>query len=205
MTKQTKIFISVVLSCTMLLLLFIPSFALTPSTLLQGRYLFNDVLTTPDFEFVSFTDGQLSVYLEGVVEISGNRFNNPRVDSIEIYEDGLVNYTLKVDDITVFSGDVYSASSGWNLRSELSFETRQTFRNVIVEYPFDTYDELFVEYFENNTSDLPYTGNPFLDFMNGVIEALDVPIFGTFSLWDMLTTVCGLFAVVWLLKLLAGG
>lgn len=50
-----------------------------------------------------------------------------------------------------------------------------------------------------------YEGNPWLDILNGVMEAIDVKIFGTFSYLDIVSTLAGACLCIWLLKMLAGG
>lgn len=50
-----------------------------------------------------------------------------------------------------------------------------------------------------------YEGNPWIDILNGVMEALDVKIFGTFSYLDIISTLAGACLCIWLLKMLAGG
>lgn len=50
-----------------------------------------------------------------------------------------------------------------------------------------------------------YEGNMWVDILNGVMEALDVKIFGTFSYLDIVSTLAGACLAIWLLKMLAGG
>ena len=54
--------------------------------------------------------------------------------------------------------------------------------------------------------DIPdITINPWGYLLEMIIEALKVPLFGYFSVWDIFITICGIFILMWLLKLLAGG
>lgn len=50
-----------------------------------------------------------------------------------------------------------------------------------------------------------YTGNPWFDIVDGVVDALKIDVFGSFSPWDILVTFIGISVFIWLLKLLAGG
>lgn len=50
-----------------------------------------------------------------------------------------------------------------------------------------------------------YDGNFWTYIFNKIIEALDVNLFGYFSIWDIFTTICGFFVGIWLLKVIAGG
>ena len=52
---------------------------------------------------------------------------------------------------------------------------------------------------------IEYEGNPWVDILTGVTEALDVNIFGTFSYLDIVSTLAGACLAIWLLKMLAGG
>ncbi len=226
MTKQTKIIISVVLSCT-ILLLFIPSFASDASTsptdtntylIKAGKYKFNDTLTYStdiNFELTNFnfyTPQSLAFDdANGTVTLVNNPsyFNTFTAFYSTVFEPN----TLVVG----YSSDllVYDDANGWDsvfaLLSDpsvgLVVDDNVKGYGQIVVVSEDTYVPQNVGIWLNsNWNVMPeYEGNPFTDIMNLVIEALDVPLFGTFSLWDMLTTLCGLFAVVWLLKLLAGG
>lgn len=54
--------------------------------------------------------------------------------------------------------------------------------------------------------DVPeFTINPWGYILEMIIDALKVPLFGYFSVWDIFVTICGIFILTWLLKLLAGG
>ena len=53
--------------------------------------------------------------------------------------------------------------------------------------------------------DYVYTGNPWYDIVDGVVDALKIDVFGDFSPWDILITFIGISIFIWLLKLLAGG
>lgn len=66
--------------------------------------------------------------------------------------------------------------------------------------------------FTRDTSYLPdepdvpeFTTNPWGYILEMIIDALKVPLFGYFSVWDIFVTICGIFILTWLLKLLAGG
>lgn len=203
MTKQTKILISVVLSCTILLLLFIPSFADDGYvTIHSGTYVWNDSFTSYSIFTQTLNYGDVKC-IGSLTDENGNLVPvDVTIHEIRIPDS---NYNLFYlisgsigDDIIPsdepFNFLVRSGIDGW---LDPVFQTLDFTRDVTVS---DTFGSFFL----SNTQVI-YQGNPFLDVMNMVIDALDVPIFGTFSLWDMLTTVCGLFAVVWLLKLLAGG
>lgn len=50
-----------------------------------------------------------------------------------------------------------------------------------------------------------YTANPWFDIVDGVVDALKIDVFGSFSPWDILVTFIGISVFIWLLKLLAGG
>lgn len=203
MTKQTKIIISVVLSCTMLLLLFIPSFALEGS---YQPYLYcgNDTLSyvnTNGVDVVVTAPGTYSVSVEG--ETVATPFTSFKVFSDD-NEFALSIYSPAAADGSYVWVPIYYAIG------EPPFDNGQWsysgFTCLDISSPFTISDPSVAEWFDSNFTQPPiYDGNPFSDIMDMVIEALDVPLFGSFSLWDMLTTVCGLFAVVWLLKLLAGG
>lgn len=49
-----------------------------------------------------------------------------------------------------------------------------------------------------------YEGNPFYDIMIMIIEALQAPLFGYWSAWDMFCSIMALFVCAWLLRLLGG-
>lgn len=195
MTKQTKIIISVVLSCTILLLLFVPSFA-DDNVLGRGYYYPRETISYSDFQTYS------GVYsFGGYVSDGTDIFEIPYLaiyySTSGSYQWGSVS--LNFDGQPLSSGEIlyYSINTNTGVDfSELS---------LFVEDPTSVDSNLYSFISRNFIYEPLYEGNPFLDIMNMVIDALDVPIFGAFSLWDMLTTVCGLFAVVWLLKLLAGG
>lgn len=61
------------------------------------------------------------------------------------------------------------------------------------------FDSLFEPY------EYVYTGNPWFDIVDGVVDALKIDVFGSFSPWDILVTFIGISVFIWLLKLLAGG
>lgn len=224
MTKQTKIIISLVLSCTFLLLLFIPSFAsesVVPlaegDTILieAGSYRFNDTITLDasleadiPFTLKPFTVRGTE---NGETFEATITFNGTKIDNYSSYLQFVGSYRLGGSEIS----NVFIAYSEGQWVEALDLQSAgvtlvsgdpNSWGKVIV-ITEDTYVPLdFGLWFNNSTELLPdYEGNPFTDFMNLVVEALDIPLFGSFSLWDMLTTICGLFAVIWLLKLLAGG
>lgn len=200
MTKQTKILFSVVLCCTFLVALAIPSFAQDEYVLEAGTYVFNSSLVSPSSDFTLVLDFESRLlYPEGAINSSfhgtsiqvGNNSSSPTF--------GMVYYGIFEPSIPGVDGGIEAV-----LESEFTFDSLRT---IHITSPVSVSSDIY-NFFDSNTSFTPdpsYDGNPFTDIMNMVIEALDVPLFGTFSLWDMLTTVCGLFAVVWLLKLLAGG
>lgn len=223
MTKQTKIFVSIVLCCTLLFALGVTSFgADEPSEnnqviLPSGEYTWNAYPIFPTFGTsgtydidISYTVPPISVTAEGetvLISLDGTKitftdYNTDGVRTITYYG------TLFFNGVDGGLGAlVYDSVSGWNVFSEtIGFNVGHFGQTIILSSDQSLSSDDYVLLTSNFSSSAPdYEGNPFTDIMNLVIEALDVPIFGTFSLWDMLTTLCGLFAVVWLLKLLAGG
>lgn len=206
MTKQTKILISVVLSCTMLLFLFIPSFAEEPlpssetRLLRAGTYVWNDDIIPPSSDFI-VEDIPFST---DSITIPPTLGEWDILSVVIIDNEVVIGYGSTAQEVEI---GVYNDSYGWsygNIFSDGALPTGYGQTITILQNTYVSSD--FASYVESNWTYLDeYDGNPFVDIMNLVIEALDVPIFGSFSLWDMLTTLCGLFAVVWLLKLLAGG
>lgn len=218
MTKQTKFLISVVLSCTMLLLLFIPSFAISVDTLSYTPTFANDDSHRYSFP-ASFQPGvyEYREYpCEGTITYSDGTYalRYLSLSSIPIEDGSIVSFSCAYDNggggewSTDFFINVYDS----NMTFVSSISNVDSYSLNITSINFDN-DLAYV--LANNSPPLSYSPeledepiydrNPFTDIMNMVIEALDVPLFGSFSLWDMITTLCGLFAVIWLLKLLAGG
>lgn len=78
--------------------------------------------------------------------------------------------------------------------------TTMRFNGMFTTTTIDT--DYFIEYFGRIEE---YDGNPWVDILTGVVTALDVNIFGTFSYLDIISTLAGACLTIWLLKMLAGG
>lgn len=214
MTKQTKIILSVVISCSLLLALAIPSFA-SPSyygtvvSPILSQSAFNDQFDNRDI-FSYIGDGNtLTFNIEGTVSIDGETFSLDTMELLYQRNSADTGYEVVLRFLVVSEGQT-ELITYFNLL--LADDTGWIYLPLGESFPVEfiiTCDEntkiLLQYFFPDSSFEEPYEGNPFTDIMNLIVDALDVPLFGTFSIWDMLTTICGLFAVVWLLKLLAGG
>lgn len=206
MTKQTKIILSVLISCTMLLAIAIPSFAQSYNfNLISPPYLTNDNIDSDSF-FTEFTPLFESMSIGVPIYFETDDDYIQRVYFLRPDEYNLnVGFTVYSPELDPNPLDIVALGVDFEKKSVYDGFLSLDDLNVDIQcYVPDLYADLLRSFFPSSIFP-SYTDNPFTDIMTQIIEALDVPIFGTFSLWDMVTTLCGIFAVIWLLKLLAGG
>lgn len=231
MTKQTKIIISVVLFCTILLAIAIPSFASeytgvftqkcvnppNPSHYFDIPNIADGTTLTYPFNpssYWNFTidDSVLSIDVNSISILFEKDSNDPsRLYSFTVAFNGIayesatpegegVEYSIPAYVSSIDIGTDSTVGTG----SWLYDVQAPTTINTIEIEGDDAFLSWFSAWYDFPTS-TPIPDNPFSYIFDMVIASLDIPIFGGFSLWDMITTVCGMFAVIWLLKLLSGG
>lgn len=132
-------------------------------------------------------------------------FVNEGVD----YGEGVWGIVLRVDTNTNTNLEVMSITFDRNTNlfywsyNELVLDG---FVGVALDGDYEVNNDfynLFYELFE--PYDYVYTGNPWFDIVDGVVDALKIDVFGSFSPWDILITFIGISVFIWLLKVLAGG
>lgn len=204
--------------------LVIPSFA-EDNTIKAGTYTFNDVISYQSLDLVKlpFT---VTVYNPQTQLDELMTFDT--LDFADVSTTGTPYYRL---DYLYYDGttlqnmlQVYSDAHHWNEMyhfyksiAEESGEPLPSWLDSIkgigktITVTEDTpVSATFYEWFTTNTTPPtpptpPYDGNPLVDILNAVMDALDVNIFGYFSYLDIASTLIGACLCIWLLKMLAGG
>ena len=162
MNKQTKIIISVVLSCTFLLLLFIPSFA-QDNVLERGYYHPKDNMSYSSFE------SNVGVFPFNGYATDGTDFFN--VPYLAIYYSTSGSYQWGA---LVFNFDGEPLSSGEIVYYSVNTNTGTTYNDIrlYVSEPTSVSPELYSFISQNFIFEPEYEGNPFLDIMNMVDKKL---------------------------------
>lgn len=181
------------------------------SSISAGIYHFKSFGNLPDIPDASWSDGTGYTYsytLAGKYVITSRTivFTGFNITFDEYVSSSHYTVTFSVDtDDGIVNLATYSVSYG-----QIELESRADLKYLVFdEALIGTYDDIeFIRQFLVSgfpDTDTSATDNPWAYILEMIIEALKVDLFGYFSVWDIFTTICGIFIVTWLLKLLAGG
>lgn len=181
------------------------------SSIAGGVYHFKSFGNLPDIPDASWSDGTGYTYSYSVAGkyVTTSRtilFTGFNVSFDEYVSASHYTVTFSVDsDDGMVNLATYSVSYG-----QIELESRADLKYLVFdEALIGTYDDIeFIRQFLVSgfpDTDTSATDNPWAYILEMIIEALKVDLFGYFSVWDIFTTICGIFIVTWLLKLLAGG
>lgn len=181
------------------------------SSIAGGVYHFKSFGNLPDIPDASWSDGEGYTYsytLAGKYVTTSRTisFTGFNVTFDEYVSSSHYSLTFSVDtDDGIVNLATYSVSYG-----QIELESRADLKYLVFdEALIGTYDDIeFIRQFlvlGFPDTDTSFTDNPWAYILEMIIEALKVDLFGYFSVWDIFTTICGIFIVTWLLKLLAGG
>lgn len=181
------------------------------SSIASGIYHFKSFGNLPDIPDASWSDGTGYTYsytLAGKYVTTSRTivFTGFNITFDEYVSSSRYTVTFSVDtDDGIVNLATYSVSYG-----QIVLESRADLKYLVFdEALIGTYDDIeFIRQFLVSgfpDTDTSATDNPWAYILEMIIEALKVDLFGYFSVWDIFTTICGIFIVTWLLKLLAGG
>lgn len=181
------------------------------SSIASGIYHFKSFGNLPDIPDASWSDGTGYTYsytLAGKYVTTSRTivFTGFNITFDEYVSSSRYTVTFSVDtDDGIVNLATYFVSYG-----QIELESRADLKYLVFdEALIGTYDDIeFIRQFLVSgfpDTDASATDNPWAYILEMIIEALKVDLFGYFSVWDIFTTICGIFIVTWLLKLLAGG
>lgn len=166
-----------------------------------GTYIWNDNIAPISTDFIieplPFTTPPLDIpdYSLGTWDI---------LSVVILDNETVIGYGSTLNKIEI---GVYSDTYGWDYaNNSISGLVPSGYGKSLTILENTLVSADFGHYFLSNTTYLDeYDGNPWVDILNGVLDAIDVNIFGTFSYLDIVSTLAGACLAIWLLKMLAGG